>query len=125
MEDRTVLVFAVSRLSSRDMAVLCEEVSRSPLEASKHYRPYLLDEKIEVARCQAGDKTQWVTAGPYHSCRARGRVCQSSALVAPFDKTGRWSVSVLPQSRTLPPDERETCPYPNPLKASLWVFMGV
>lgn len=80
MEDRAVLVLGVlSRLSSQDIAVLCEEVSRSPLEAIERYCPYLLDEEIEVARCQAGGKAWWalllaliIAAGQGGTCvRAR------------------------------------------------------
>lgn len=36
---RAALVLVLPRLSSRDMAALGGEVTRSPLEASKHYCP--------------------------------------------------------------------------------------
>lgn len=81
MEDRAVLVLgALSRLSSRDMAALCEEVSRSPLEASEHYCPYLRDEEIEVARCQAGDKTRWVLLLALTIAAGQGVMCAIAAL---------------------------------------------
>lgn len=81
VEDRAVLVLGVlSLLLSRDIAALCREVSRSPLEAIEHYCPYHLDEEMEVARCQAGGKTRWALLLALIVAAGQGGTCATAAF---------------------------------------------
>lgn len=119
VEDRAVLVLAVlSCLSSRGIASLCREVSQSPLEAIEHYCPYLPDEEIEVAQCQAGGKTQ----GALLLVATGQGVC---CVVAELGWQNREVVCVCTAEvlDVMLVNERDLCP--NPLKASVCVFMGI
>lgn len=126
MEDRAVLVLGVlSRLLSRDIAALCREVSRSPLEAIEHYCPYLLDEEIEVARCQAGGKTQWALLLALIVATGQGGTCAVAAHWKHPLTRQEGDLCLYCRSPGCYLQMNETCPYPNPLKAPICVFMGI